>query len=129
MVDETRDDLIEDLNPDELKVEKAKLKKEKDKKHLKEVEDEQWKNTQKLAAKEDFEKEQDLKDEEITEGKEEGLAENEKPEDVYDNEEVDDLLEDDEIEEQEAGFMEGYNRDSEKSKKKAQKSKEELLQE
>ena len=49
--------------------------------------------------------------------------EEEEEEDVYDSKNVDEMLEDDEIEPNEAAFMQGYDKEDEKSKEK--KSEEE----
>jgi hypothetical protein len=128
MADKTRDDLIDDLNPDELQVEKAKLKKEGDKGHLKQVEEEKWKNTQEKAVKDDEEFNKNKKEALITEEQEEGLAEGEEADDVYDKEELKAMVEDDDsMEADDAGFMRGYDEDSEKPKKKKFKSDEERL--
>ncbi len=102
MVDETRADLYKDLSPEELKIAKRKLKKEGNKKMLKQVED--------------FEHEDYSEDLVVDEPKEEPFIDDD--EDVYQESDVQDRLEDDEIETSEAGFLEGYDRDIEKTSKK-----------
>jgi len=110
MVDETRADLLKDLTPEELKVTKQKLKKENDKKMLKKVEELE---------------DEDLSDDLVVdEPKEKPVIDDD--EDVYQKKDVQDRLEDDEIDSAEAGFMEGYDRDVEKtSKKKVEDDKDE----
>ncbi|MFH1456366.1 MAG: hypothetical protein ABIF40_05460 [archaeon] len=109
MVDETRADLLKDLTPEELKVTKQKLKKENDKKWLKKIEELE---------------DEDLSDDLIVDEPElEPVIDDD--EDVYQEGDVQDRLEDDEIDDIEAGFMEGYDRDVEKtSKKKAEDDEE-----
>lgn len=53
----------------------------------------------------------------------ENKSEDERDEDVYKEEDVEDLLDEDEISDREAGFMEGYDRESEKELRPPQKKK------
>ncbi len=109
------------LTPDEIRVEKAKVKKRGDKACLEELNEDMWAEKEKSVDKADSNYEENLLDEEKIEGEVEGLPKGEKAEDVYDAEEVEELLEDDEIEGEEAGFMEGYDKDEDSSKKKKKK--------
>jgi predicted Holliday junction resolvase-like endonuclease len=129
MVDKTRDDLIDDLSPEELKVEKAKLKKEGDLEHLKQVNEEQFKDTQEAAVKTDSDEKfkESRNDAMVSEEQSEGLAKGEEADDPYDKEELQPMVEDDSLEPEDAGFMRGYDRDSEKPKKKNPVTDEERL--
>lgn len=106
------------LTPDEIRVEKSKAKKKGDMACLKELNEDMWDEKEKDRDRKGSKYEENLEDEEKIEGEAEGLPKGEKAEDVYDAEEIDELLEDDEIEGEEAGFMEGYDKDSDSSKKK-----------
>jgi len=138
MVDENNNDqvgrrkeLIEKLKPEELKIEKQKLEKEGAEELVKETEEDLVENKFERLENQEEVNEDKKRQEDVAEAedlKEDGLA-GEPAEDVYDPEENKELLQEDAVEEQEAGFMEGYNRDTENPKEDQKKSKEEELAE